>query len=95
MIRVYLDWSIISNLKKPEFQEIAHFIQENKDCFQFPYSSAHFHGLMKSYQPNNEFFHKDLESLEYLSEKYLLRLGKDRIEVLFGTAKEYFEGQIG
>lgn len=94
MIRVYLDWNIISNLKKPEFQEIAQFIQENKDCFQFPYSPAHFHDLMKSYQPNNEFFQKDLESLEYLSEKHLLRWGKDGIEVLFGTPKEYFEGQI-
>lgn len=93
MIRIYLDWNIISNLKKPEFQEIAQFIQENKDCFQFPYSPAHFHDLMKSYQPDNEYFRQDLEFLEYLSEKHLLRWGKDGIEVLFGTPMEYFEKQ--
>jgi hypothetical protein len=91
MIRIYLDWSVISNFKKDEFSEIKEFISEHKDYLQFPYSPAHFKDLMKSYTPENEYFKQDLQNLEYLSEKHLLRWGKDDIEVLFGTPQEYFE----
>jgi hypothetical protein len=34
-----------------------------------------------------------LETLEYLSEKHLIRWGKDGIEPLFGTPKEFFENE--
>jgi hypothetical protein len=93
MIRIYLDWNVVSSLKKPEFQEIKDFINKNKKYLQFPYSPAHFADLMKSYQPDNEYFKEDLETLEYLSEKHLIRWGKHGIEPLFETPKEYFEGE--
>ena len=93
MIRIYLDWSVISNFKKDEFIEIREFIAEHKDYLQFPYSPAHFSDLMKSYSLENKYFEQDLQNLEYLSDKHLLRWGKDGIEVLFGTPKEYFEGE--
>lgn len=93
MIRIYLDWNVISNLKKPEFQELKEFIIKHKEHLQFPYSPAHFNDLMKSFKPDNELFFVDLDNLEFLSEKHLLRWGKDGIEVLFGTPKEYFEGE--
>ncbi|WPP50499.1 hypothetical protein [Catalinimonas niigatensis] len=91
MIRIYLDWNVISNLKKPEFREIKDFIITHKKHLQFPYSPAHFADLMKSYKPNNEHFHTDLETLEFLSEKHLIRWGEKEIEPLFATPKEYFE----
>lgn len=91
MIRIYLDWNIISSLKKPEFREIKEFIEKHKRYLQFPYSPAHFTDLMKSYKTNNEYFFKDLETLEFLSEKHLMRWGTDRVEPLFATPKEYFE----
>ncbi len=93
MIRIYLDWSVVSNFKKDEFAEIREFISQHKDYLQFPYSPAHFKDLMKSYNSDNEYFDQDLQNLEYLSEKHLLRWGKDGIEVLFGTPQEYFEGE--
>lgn len=93
MIRIYLDWSVVSNFKKDEFAEIRDFVSEHKDYLQFPYSPAHFKDLMKSYCLENEYFTQDLKNLEYLSEKHLLRWGKDGIEVLFGTPQEYFEGE--
>jgi hypothetical protein len=73
MIRIYFDWNVISNFKKPEFLEIRNFISKHKDYLQFPYSPAHFKDLMKSFSPENEFFNTDLTNLEYLSEKHLLR----------------------
>lgn len=93
MIRIYLDWSVVSNFKKDEFIEIREFISKHKDYLQFPYSPAHFKDLMKSYSSDNEYFNQDLQNLEYLSEKHLLRWGKDGIEVLFGTPQEYFAGE--
>ena len=93
MIRIYLDWNVVSNLKRPEFKELKDFITENKEYLQFPYSPAHFNDLMKSYRPDNELFFEDLDTLQFLSEKHLLRWGKEGIEALFGTPKEYFEGE--
>ena len=95
MIRIYLDWNVISNLKKPEYAEIAQFTRENKEYLQFPYSPVHFNDLMKSYSPQNEYFFKDLETLQYLSEKHLLRWEDDRTMPLFVTPREYFEGEKG
>lgn len=93
MIRIYLDWNIVSSLKKPEFREIKEFIDKHKRYLQFPYSPAHFSDLMKSYRPDNDYFNIDLETLEYLSEKHLIRWEKDGVKPLFGTPKEYFEGE--
>lgn len=91
MIRIYLDWNVISNLKKPDFKEIKDFIDIHKQYFQFPYSPAHFTDLMKSYNPGNEYFNEDLETLEYLSGKHHIRWEKDRVKPLFEKPKEFFE----
>ena len=91
MIRIYLDWNVVSNFKRSEFSEIREFIAEHKDYLLFPFTPAHFNDLMKSYHPDNSLFYLDLENLEYLSENHLLQWGKDNIEIFFATPKEYFE----
>jgi len=93
MIRIYLDWNVISNLKKTEFQDVYNFIKKHKDKLLFPYSPAHFNDLMKSYSPDNEFFEMDLETLNYLSGKHLIRWEETGVKPLFGTPKEYFENE--
>ncbi|PCE64146.1 hypothetical protein [Sediminicola luteus] len=93
MIRVYLDWNVISSLKRPDYKDIKDFISKHKKYFLIPYTPAHFTDLMKSYNPDNELFKEDLRTLEFLSDKHLLRWGKDGIEPLFGTPTEYFEGE--
>jgi len=91
MIRIYLDWNVISNLKKSEFKELNDFIIEHKEKFLFPYSPAHFKDLMKSYKFDNILFNTDLEKLNFLSEKHLMRWNKDHVEPLSATPQEYFE----
>ena len=93
MIRIYLDWNVVSNLKKSDFQDIKDYISKHKDYLQFPYSPAHFNDLMKSYTPENSLFDIDLKNLEWLSGKHLIRWGENGIEPLFGTPAEYFEGE--
>lgn len=91
MIRIYLDWNVISNLKRPQLKEVKDFITKHKKYLLFPYTPAHFSDLMKSYTPNNEFFKIDLETLEFLADKHLLRWGKDNIQYLCATPTEYFD----
>ncbi|PRD56776.1 hypothetical protein [Sphingobacterium gobiense] len=91
MIRIYLDWSIISYLKQPEFSRLKAFIEENKHRFLFPYSAAHFSDLMKSYSMNNVYFQTDLKNLEWLSNKHLLHWEDNFVQPKFCTPKDYFE----
>lgn len=93
MIRIYLDWNVVSNLKRPENKEMKEFIDKHKEYLLFPYSPAHFNDLMKSYSLENQFFNQDLEMLQYLSDKHLIRWEGKRTEPLFGTPQEYFEGE--
>jgi hypothetical protein len=90
MIRIYLDWNVVSNFKRDEYFEIRNFIAEHKDCLLIPFTPAHFDDLMKSYNSDNVAFYQDLEHLEYLSEKHFLRWEND-IKISFITPKEYFE----
>ncbi len=92
MIRIYLDWNVVTNLKWPKYEKLKNFIDIHKSYLQFPYSPAHFNDFMKSYSSENEYFQNDLETLEYLSEEHLIRWENDRTVPLFGTPKEYFEG---
>lgn len=93
MIRVYLDWNVVSSFKQVEFKEVKSFIDKYKRYLLFPYTPAHFTDLMKSYSPSNQFFKQDLETLEFLASKHLLRWGNSGIEPLFITPSEYFKDQ--
>jgi hypothetical protein len=93
MIRIYLDWSIVSVLKREDNQKLRKFIDEHKDCLQFLYSPAHFQDLMKSHSSDNKKkFYEDLNTLEYLCESHLIRWENNRTTPLIATPKEYFEG---
>lgn len=93
MIRIYLDWNVISNLKLKEYEELNEFITLNKKHFQFPYSSAHFNDLMKSYNPNNIYFYQDFEKLEYLTERHYLQWNNERTAPYFHSPKDFFENE--
>lgn len=48
MRRIYLDWGVVSYLKKDEYAELRDLFLSNKDRLFFVYSSAHLEDLMKS-----------------------------------------------
>jgi len=91
MIRVYLDWNVISNLKKPEFKALDDFILLHKERLLFPYSPAHFKDLMKSFSPENTKFETDLKKLQEICGKHYLGWRDNQVVPLFGTPQEYFE----
>ncbi len=91
MIRIYLDWNVFSNLKKDEFLNFKQKILSHKTKLLFPYSPAHFHDLMKSFSPENKMFWNDLNTLDEISEKHLLRWEKKRTMCLFCKPSQYFK----
>lgn len=70
MIKIYLDWNIITHLK--ENKKLYDYIIKNKDKLIFPYSKAHLKDLLASKNYNNEFFEKDLYLLSEICEHHLL-----------------------
>jgi hypothetical protein len=91
MIRIYLDWGVISNLKTTQYSSFFDFIKKHKNKLQIPYTPAHFKDLMKSHNPDNEKFVDDLENLDFLSENHLMVWNKDKIDLGIETPKQYYE----
>lgn len=90
MIRVYLDWNVITNLKLERYKRELEFINENQSSLLFPYSPAHLSDVSKSYSPANRKFKIDIDNLTRISRKQLLRWNIDRLEVLVASPEDYF-----
>lgn len=78
MIRVYLDWNVISKLKTDEYSGIRSFLDENMDKISMPFSPAHFEDISKSDNPGNDKIHEDIETMEHLCRNYYLAYDKDK-----------------
>ena len=73
MLKIYLDWNIISYLKEEEYIDLRDYIAEVKDFFVFPYSKAHLQDLYQSKSPTNTVkYEQDLETLTDICETHLL-----------------------
>ncbi|NLR94983.1 hypothetical protein [Flammeovirga agarivorans] len=90
MKRIYLDWNVISNLKRKENTDIYNFLIKNKDTFTILYSPAHFSDFLKSYNTENDHFFEDLNTLESLCDNHLIRWENDKIALKAATPREYF-----
>ena len=94
MLKIYLDWNIITKLKfdKKESRELLCAIEEYRNYFIFPYSMAHLHDL-RSGNEYCEGYHIDLENLCTICETHLLEYYGD-IDSAYPyqcTPKEYLE----
>lgn len=95
MKRIYLDWGVISNLKKPEFADIReHLISHKKDLF-FVYSSAHFEDAMRS--EGDERLQQDIQILESLVDNHLLCYNQKEKTAFpyLATPSEYYKDHQG
>ena len=51
MLKIYLDWNIISYLKEEKYIDLRNYIAQVNDFFVFPYSRAHIQDLYQSKSP--------------------------------------------
>ena len=94
MLKIYLDWNIISYLKEEEYLDLRNYIAEVKEFFVFPYSRAHLQDLYQSKSPTNVVkFEQDLETLTYICQTHLLEYN-DSIDAPYPyecTPRQYIE----
>ena len=94
MLKIYLDWNIISHLKEEEYIDLRDYIAEVKDYFVFPYSRAHLQDLYQSKSPTNTVkYEQDLETLTDICETHLLEYnnGTDAPYPYECTHRQYIE----
>ena len=73
MLKIYLDWNIISYLKNEEYKDLRDYIAQVNEFFIFPYSRAHIQDLYQSKSPtNNVKFEQDLDTLTEICQTHLL-----------------------
>ena len=74
MKRVYLDWGVISNLKKTQYVDFREFLLSHIGDLFFVYSPAHFEDAMRS--NGDERLSLDIQTLESLVDNHLLAYNK-------------------
>ena len=89
MKRIYLDWGIISNLKKPEYADVKEFLLSNKRELFFVYSNAHFEDAMRS--RGDERLMQDIQMLESLVDNHLLAYDKGTAHPYLVTPTDYYQ----
>ena len=94
MLKIYLDWNIISYLKEEEYIDLRNYIEQVKEFFVFPYSRAHLQDLYQSKSPTNIVkFEQDLETLTNICQTHLLEYN-DSIDAPYPyecTPRQYIE----
>ena len=94
MLKIYLDWNIITHLKSEgkDNREILNAIEEYGRYFIFPYSMGHMHDLYSGDSTNPGYW-KDLKMLSKICSSHLLEYSND-IDSAYPyqcTPEEYIE----
>jgi hypothetical protein len=90
MLRVYLDWDVISKLKLEPSRPLLEFLAGHKERILVPFTPTHFSDLMKSYKGVNPHFDNDLEMLGSICGRHFMQWKDHQIEPLLGEPREYF-----
>lgn len=77
MLKVYLDWNVITHLKDDSNKDLLTFLTNNRERVVFPYSIAHVKDLFASNPENNPDYKRDVELLTMLSANHLLEYSND------------------
>lgn len=92
MKRIYLDWGVISNLKKAEYADLREFFLAHKDRLFFVYSPAHFDDLMRSDGDPRQ--REDLNTLVSLVDDHLLAFDEKKLVKAYrAKPSDYNEGR--
>ena len=82
MYRVYLDWNVISNLKRVDVEKFGQLrlkIKENQDRLLIPFTTAHIDDLKKSLKPgmSDDLLLKDFDLLSDISNNEFINWTKN------------------
>lgn len=88
MKRLYLDWGVISNLKKKDYADLQAFFLSHKDRLFFVYSPAHIDDLMRS--EGDPRLAEDLKTLTSLVDDHLLAFEKKEVTAYCEAPSHYY-----
>ncbi len=107
MIRIYLDWNVITNLRKTEnltnnddvitFQTLINVINSARDKLIIPYSNGHLNDLLKSYKKGErERVEQSLKFISLLTQDVCLAQywNEEIAKWHYRNPKEYFASLI-
>lgn len=89
MRRIYLDWGVVSNLKKEENAKLYQFFLAHKDRLFFVFSPAHFDDLMRS--EGDILIKEDLKTLSSLVDDHFLSYEKKMMCPYSLSPFDYYE----
>ena len=92
MKRVYLDWGVVSYLKKDKYAKLRNLLVLNKDRLFLVYSSAHFEDLMKS--KGEPQFNNDIQTLSDLVDDHLLDFNKGVVWPYRATPEDFCHNYV-
>ena len=92
MKRIYLDWGVVSYLKKDEYAELRNLLLSNKDRLFLVYSPAHLEDLMKS--KGDPQFDNDIRMLSNLVEDHLLDINKGIVSPYRVTPEDFCRNYV-
>lgn len=94
MLKIYLDWNIISYLKNEKYNDLRAYITQINEFFIFPYSRAHIQDLYQSKSPTNIVkYEQDLNTLTDICQTHLLEYN-DSMDATYPyecTPRQYIE----
>lgn len=97
MIRVYLDWNVISNLRAPKQEKFIHLekiLLENRNALLTPFSNYHVEDILhnnKTEEKIEQFVRKDLEFLQEISQEQYLGVHDGEIYVKVGSPLKFLD----
>ena len=92
MKRVYLDWGVVSYLKKDKYAKLRNLLVLNKGRLFLVYSSAHFEDLMKS--KGEPQFNNDIQTLSALVDDHLLDFNKGVVWPYRATPEDFCHNYV-
>lgn len=96
MIKVYLDWNVMSLLKNGGHKELGEILSK-KDRFLTPFSTAHIGDIFSSFdgsEKQQQYIESDLEFISRFTEERCLYNESERIVIDYYPPKELFDQRI-
>lgn len=92
MLKIYLDWNVITHCKKGDrYEDILNKVELYGDKFIFPYSNAHIRDLQVKPQTDKAYYNMDVEILTSICRDHLLNLDGNKILPLFCLPENYLK----
>lgn len=96
MIKVYLDWGVMAEMKRGNQSELSDILLNN-DRFFIPYSSSHIADIIPSYRDTEKqksYIESDLNFISELTRNVCLSTANEEVNMEFSSPHDYFEWQL-